>query len=311
VEVTVVANAETFFGRALGILSATVSQRAVAQRVNTPGNLAIFAHDEPYCVDGRGLEFDGKNVSINGFVHSNSRFRISAGPFWAADGTISRNNCTSSIEQDVYSQFGDAPPLNREPRDVHETLPWPAWFTPAQFGWFSNCTYKGVSIEITARQVVITQPDRVIDHDGTVPSGTYCATDSFSVTGSGLHGSLTALAPSIAAGGNGNTFRPYSGSGVLFFAVPNSDFDPGNDGSLAGGGNPDCQPSPAGDMVLDGSGHRWRGVVFSPCGRVVVNMSDGNPDLEGVILAHQVKVDADEFSMLGRSDFEVQTALVE
>jgi hypothetical protein len=310
VEVAVTAQAETFFGRLFGLMDVTVTQRAVAQRLDRPGNLAIFVHDEPECVDGHGLEFEGKNTNVNGMIHSNSRFRISDGPFWAADGTISRNNCTSSIEQGVVSAFGNGDPPGREPRDVFQTLNWPAWFTPADFGWFSYCTYKGTNIEVTAQEVRITGPDQVVVHDGTLPSGTYCATESFVLTGDGVRGSITVLAPSIIVSANDTQLRPYSGAKMLFFALANADFNPDNDGSLSGGGNPDCQPDSGADMWLDGAGNRWSGVVFSPCGRVVVNLT-GPQSLEGSMVAQRVRVDGDGFDMIGKSDFQVQTALVE
>lgn len=308
VEVTVSTTADTFFGKVFGILSATITQHAIAERLNDPGNLAIFSYEHD-CDDG--LEFGAEQVSINGFVHSNGQFRISKGPFWAADGTVSRNNCPSSVEPDIYSQFGDAPPLNRLPRDVFDTLTWPAWFTPADFGWLSGCTYTGRTITITSQRVVISQPRRVIRHSGVIPSGTYCATQSVTLTGDGLSGAITALAPSITVDAPHSTFRPYSGTGVLFFAVPNTDLDPGNDGSLAAGGDPNCQPASAADMSLTGEDVRWRGVIFSPCGRVVANVGGSTVALDGVLIARKVRVTARGFSIVGRSDFEVSTALVE
>jgi hypothetical protein len=310
VKVAVTAHADTFFGRLFGFVDVTVTERAVAERLDRPGNLAIFVHDEPECVDGHGLEFEAKNTSVNGMIHSNSRFRIGKGPFWAADGTISRNNCASSVEPGVVSAFGNGSPPDTLPRDVFQTLAWPAWFTPADFGWFSYCTYRGTTIEVTAQEVRITGPDRLIVHDGTLPSGTYCATDSFVLSGDGVHGAITALAPSIIVSANATQLRPYSGTKVLFFALANADFNPENDGSLESGGNPDCQPDPGADMWLHGAGNRWSGAVFSPCGRVLVNLT-GPQSLQGVILAQRVRVEGDGFDMLGKSDFQVQTALVE
>ena len=318
VEVAVTAQADTFFGRLFGVLDVSVTQRAVAERLNSPGNLAIFAYDDE-CAGEFPLEFDGQDVFVSGFVHTNGRFRISRGPFWAADGTFNESSCRPSIEADVLSQFGESrpppwgtacagepcgEPLEGAYRD------WPAWFTPADFGWFSRCTFKGATIEITAQQVVITGPDQVIAHDGTLPRGTYCATESFAVTGDGVRGEITALAPSITVDASNTELRPYSGTRVLFFSVPNGDFNPENDGSLAAGGNPTCQPDPAVDMTLNGEGQRWRrAVIFSPCGRVVLNMTAD--ELVGTIIAHQVKVSADGFEMTGWNDFEVPTALVE
>jgi hypothetical protein len=310
VEVNVSARADTFFGRLFGVMDVTVRGRAVAERLDRPGNLAIFAHDEPECVDGHGLEFEGKDTIVNGMIHSNSRFRIGDGPFWAADGTISRNNCPSSVEPHIVSGFGGGQPPDRLPRDVFETLPWPAWFTPAELGWFSSCTYGATTIEVTAHEVITTGPDRVIAHDGTVPSGTYCATESFVLTGEGVRGAMTVLAPTIVVSADDTQLWPYSGTKVLFFGLANADFNSENDGSLDSGGNPDCQPDPGADLWLEGADNRWSGVVFSPCGRVVVSLA-GPRSLDGVIVANQVRVDADGFDMAGKSDFQVQTALVE
>jgi len=296
VEVTVTAQADTFFGRLFGVLDVTVTQRAVAERLNGPGNLAIFSYSGD-CFDG--LEFDAENVSINGLVHSNGQFRISRGPFWAADGTFDVERCAASRDLNAVSVFGDGP--DDLPRQgSHEE--WPAWFGPADFGWFSGCTYRGTTVEITAVAVVITGPDQIIPHNGTIAAGVYCATESFAITGDGVHGRITALAPVISVNANSSELRPYSGANVLFFAVPDGDFNPENDG-------PECS-SAASDMLLNGAGHRWKGVVFSPCGRVVINVS-GAQSLEGTILANQVRVDANGFEMIGKSDFEVQTALVE
>jgi hypothetical protein len=307
VEVSISARADTFFGRLFGVRDLTVRGRAVAERVDSPGNLAIFVHEDPdtgqgdVCADAHGLEFEGASTNVNGLVHSNSRFRISAGPFWAAGGTISRNNCVSSVEPDIEAAFGNGDPPDRLPQDVFTTLDWPVWFSPAHLGWFSYCTFQGATIEITANEVVVTGPDATVPHDGTVPSGTYCATESFVLSGDGVRGSLTALAPSIIVSADSTTLRPYSGTNVLFFATPDGDLNPANDA--------DC-PSDPPDLWLDGAGSRWTGVVFSPCARVVVNLT-GARSLDGAIVAHQVRVDADGFDMIGKSDFQVQTALVE
>ena len=312
VQVIVSQHARTFFGRIFGIFDANVTARAVAERLAGDDTLAIFSFENPTCVDETGLEFNAANVRIIGFIHSNGRFRISQGPFWAADGTISRNNCVSSIEQEVYSQFGSAPPLNREPRDVFETMSWPLWHTPADFGWLSGCTYSGSTIEIT-QSVVTIDGDHVTPHDGTLPSGTYCATTSFHLDGDGLRGRVTALSPQITVEGGDLELRPFA-QDLLFFAVPNADTTSSNDGSLATNGAPSCVPSDGNDLVLRGSGHRWFGLVFNPCGRVDANLGggrDGAPALEGALIGLRVLLRGNGFEMIGRGDFEYSTALVE
>jgi Putative Flp pilus-assembly TadE/G-like len=311
IEVTVHQHAGTFFGRMFGVFDANVTARAVAERLPGDDTLAIFSFENPMCGDENGLEFDAENVRVNGFIHSNGRFRISRGPFWAADGTISRNNCVSSIEHEVYSQFGSAPPLNREPRDVFETRTWPLWHTPADVGWLDGCTYSGAMIEIT--QSAVTIDGDVHPHGGTLPSGTYCATTSFHLDGNGLSGRITVLSPQITVEGGDLQLRPFA-QDVLFFAVPNSDTTSSNDGSLAANGGASCVPSDGNDLALRGSGHRWFGLVFNPCGRIQANLGgglDGAPALEGALVGFRVLLQGNGFEMIGRGDFEYSTALVE
>ena len=310
IEVTVHQHAGTFFGRMFGVFDADVTARAVAERIPGDDTLAIFSYENPMCGDDSGLEFDAENVRINGFIHSNGRFRISQGPFWAADGTISKLNCTASIEPLIYSQFGAAPPLNREPRDDPTTRTWPLWHTPADFGWLDGCTYSGAIIEIT--QSAVTIDGESAPHGGTLPSGTYCATTSFHLDGDGLGGRITALSPQITVEGGDLQLRPFA-QDVLFFAVPNADTTSTNDGSLAADGGPYCEDD-GHDLVLRGSGHRWFGVVFNPCGRIDANLGgglDGAPALEGALIALRVRIRGNGFEMIGRGDFEYSTALVE
>jgi hypothetical protein len=239
---------------------------------------------------------------------------VDGGPFWAADGTLNRPNCPSSVDSDVeFAQFGEnhPPPWGtacagspcREPRDdVFQN--WPVWYTPADFGWLTGCTYSGETIEITSTLLKIKdQPD--IAHGGIAPSGTYCATKSFIINGDNISGTLTALAPELKVDGNNQNLSPYS-QNVLFFTVPNIDTITENDGSLAAGGNPTCLPNPAVEMQLNGGGHTWAGTIFNPCGRVNVNVggsSIGSPALVGTIIGKKVKVNGDDFFMIGENDF--------
>jgi Putative Flp pilus-assembly TadE/G-like len=328
VEATVTIKVNTFFGTYVGVDSVEIVRRAVAEKLDGTGNWAIYSHQFPSCESGMGLEFNGENMNINGLIHSNGQFRVDAGPFWAADGTIARNNCTSSVDEDVYAQFGpDATACAggpcREPRDLMETQNWPAWYTPAEFGWNApagagGCTYKALKVEITATELKLSSPDLVQNlpnrTDGKpgrqIPSGTYCATESFKINGDNLKGSLTALAPELVIDGNNQEFTPFA-SPMLFFTVPNTGTSD-NDGSLATGGDPDCNPDPAKETVLNGNGHKWEGVVFNPCGRVYINVGGstiGSPALTGTIMGWKVKIDGDNFNMIGKDDFGGATEL--
>jgi hypothetical protein len=327
VEVTVRHPAPTFFGRIFGRFGVSSTRRAVAEMWEEPGKMAIFAHRSSTC-DSGGLEFNGTDIYINGYIHSNGQFRVDGGPFWAADGTLWRDNCVSSIDEDVeFAQFGEdlPPPWGndcggspcREPRDWFSPAPmnWPAWYTPAEFGWFTGCTYRAEQIEITSSQVKLNNPSQTINHGGAVPPGVYCATKSFKIAGDNVSGTLSALAPEITVDGNNQDLLPYANE-VLFFTVPNNDFVPANDGSLAAGGNPTCTPSPAVPMILNGNGHTWAGTIFSPCGQVVVNVGGstvGSPALVGSIVARDVRINGTDFHMVGDSpgDDDTRIALVE
>jgi Putative Flp pilus-assembly TadE/G-like len=304
VEVVVRHPAGTFFGRLFGIFDLTVTTRAVAERTSSDSNLAIFSWGDN-C--GDGLEFSAEGVSVNGHIHSNGQFRISVGPFWAANGTYDVDMCTASKDETAVSRFGDDPTATLPLEDANR--PWPVWFTPAQFGWFSGCTYEAATIQITDTEVRLA--DQVIPYSGRIPSGTYCASESVVIDASDVSGAVTVLAPQIAVNGGNLTLTPFS-QDVLFFAVPNSDNTP-NDGPP-----PDrelhCVPGEGTDMWLNGSGHRWSGIVFNPCGRTIVNVGDGQGGgaaLEGAIVGNRIRVEGNGFDMIGKGSFEYTTALVE
>lgn len=318
VEVRVTHPAPTFFGRIFSVFGVSSTRRAVAEKWEEPGKLAIFAYNDDPCTSGQGLEFNGEDIYINGYVHTNGLFRVAAERFWAAEGTIWRDNCPAAVDESLENvQFGgDLPPpwcgeLCRLPNDLFEKVEWPVWYTPAEFGWFTGCTYRAEQIEITGTQVKLINPSQTIDYAGTLPAGVYCATKSFKIAADNVSGTLTALAPEITVDGNNQDFLPYANE-VLFFTVPNNDFMPDNDGSLAAGGNPTCVPNPAVPMVLNGNGHTWAGTIFNPCGTVVVNVSGstiGSPALVGSIVGLNVKINGSDFFMIGDSPYADETQL--
>jgi hypothetical protein len=310
VAVTVTHATTLFFGRLFGLIPPTVRARAVAERIPGDDTLAIFSHSNLDCQDG--LRFDAVDVRLNGHLHSNGQFRIERGPFWAANGTFAVDGgCPASKEPDAVSQFGS---------DPSATLPlegaklwWPLWYTPAAFGWLDRCTYSGDTIEIAQSAVTVDGEEVAPVQSGTIPSGTYCASTSFRLDGQDLRGRVTALAPEITVEGGDLELRPFA-QDVLFFAVPNVDTSPENDGSLSTDGGPTCTPSEGHELSLNGSGHRWFGVIFNPCGRTIVSLGgglDGAPTLEGAIVSDRVLVQGNGFEMIGRGDFEYSTALVE
>lgn len=315
VEATVKIRIGTFFGKIAGIDTVEATRRAVAERLAGEGNYAIYSHS-PFCPqDGTGesLIFNGEDMNINGRVHSNGQFLINNADFWALEGT--QVFCDASINPHGSARFfgpSYEESVETEPRPVEplEYQSWPEWFTPAEFGWLFGCTYHGQKIEIDDTTLKVSgQPD--ISHGGTLPSGTYCATEEFKIGGNNLTGQITALAPKVEVGGNNHDFTSYAANDVLFFAVPNTDFNSANDGAPDGSGPLHCAHSNEMKMV-NGNGSVWEGVIFHPCGRIVV---DGNSTstVKGAIFGFQVKVNGNGFNMIGTggSDLSKDTALVE
>jgi hypothetical protein len=307
VEARVFQETALFFGRIFGLLPPRVEAHAVAQRLGGHGNLAIFAFDSE-CNEYDPLDFDGRDVFVDGLVHDNGRFRVSSGPFWAAEGTHDKPNCPSSTDSMAESQFGeDMPPPRgtacagspcREPNDdVHQD--WPVWFTPAKFGWRAGCTFAGDVIEIRAGLVKVDAQTYPMSGNQLLP-GVYCAQDSFAMQGAGFTGSITALAPEISVDGRDHVLTAFA-NGVLFFAVPNTDEDVTNDGPPATSPVA-CEGT---SMNLGGTAQSWSGIVFDPCGLVDVSAGGSTPDhpvLSGAILAARVRITGSDFYMAGHGD---------
>jgi hypothetical protein len=344
VEATVRMRVGTFFGRIVGLHSVDVERRAVAERMQGVSKLAIFAGSTD-CDDTEGLHFDGDSINITGHVHSNGEYAVeSAAPpkHWTAtSGTIAKENCVSHENPPGPPASGAGAqytsyPGEWKPLDGVE-LQWPEWWYPADFGWYmpegsgaGSCTYKGDDILIDASTLKITgKPDQALQAHPTksdwtiIPTGTYCATKSFKIGGNNHVGQITALSPLIQIDGNGQEYTPHAYD-MLFFTVPNSDTDASNDDPYAVGifDPPDvppyepCYPSPALNTELNGESYTWGGIIFNPCGKVLINnktSSVGTPQLVGTIYAFQVHINGDGFNMIGTEDTnqDINTALVE
>jgi hypothetical protein len=340
VEATVRMRVGTFFGRIVGLEWVEVERRAVAEHEQGEAKMAIFAGSTD-CSAQKGLYFDGDAINVSGHVHSNGEFTVNGaappdhGKF--TSGTIAKENCVADTNPDgppassAGAQFGSGGEWL--PQDGEE-IQWPEWFYPADFGWYAaegtgpgQCTYKGEEIDIDSTHLKIknespqplaadpTRPDWTI-----IPTGTYCATKHFKISGNNHSGTITALAPLIQVDGSGQDYTPYAFD-VLFFTVPNSDNDATNDGPYTLGPPelppyPPCYPSPALNTELHGELYTWDGIIFNPCGKVHVNSKTntvGREELVGTIYGFQVHINGDEFNMAGTEDFDQSTniALVE
>jgi hypothetical protein len=311
VEATVRLKVRTFFGRFVGLGGIDLTRRAVAEYSEGEGDYAIYAR-APSC--GDALRFNGEDMSIDGRVHSNGEFTVDGEDFWAATGTFNPpggidGGCTPDTDSDALFGSPKATATDSEPDPVG-FQPWPEWFTPSQFGWLSGCTYSGQKIEIDDTTLKITgQPD--MSHGGTLPTGTYCATELFKIGGNGLTGQITALAPKIEVGGNDHDLTSFAPNKVLFFAVPNTDLSTANDGAPPDGAGVVCTHETEMNLV-NGNGGVWKGRIFHPCGRVIVN-GNSSSTIEGAIYAKLVRINGGGFNMIGKgaSGADKITALVE
>jgi hypothetical protein len=324
VEATVKLRVRTFFGRIVGLNSVDVTRRAVAEKLVGEGDWAIYSHDFFGCDAGEGLEFDGgAGISINGRIHSNARYHVNSGnpesgdQFWAKKGTLDKSKCVASLDPEPQgAAYGNGP----EPRDflpedwVFE--PWPAWYTPSQFGWpqCSGANFSARQINIKGDKIELKGKtfgggDQDINYSGNIPSGTYCATEKLS-TSDTLKGTVTLLSPQLNIGGANLDLSPFQNN-VLFFSVPNwgsnwaADTNTANDGTFPSGQPLTCT-NPNIEMILNAGTVKWAGTIFNPCGRVAVNSGKGvggDPALVGTILGFKVKVNQNDFNMIGKDDF--------
>jgi hypothetical protein len=291
VEVTVAKRTDTLFGRIFGVLDADISSRAVAERLNTDGDIAMFAHSSE-CVDD--LEFVGTNTSITGYVHTNGQFLITQDPdnpnWWAHQGS---RVCGSSINPVRTARFGGSgyydPTAEQVPRHLEEDLPWPTWYTPGQLGisWPVGCPENW----------------RWEASNTTIPPGIYCAQREIRIDADNVQGRVTLVAPKISIDGDRLDLAPFTRR-LLMFVPPNSSPSALDDGPT---GNP-CDPSTSADAEIGGERYTLSGTIFSPCGRVRINVGearDGLPQITGSIVASKVSVLGDNFTMVGRSNFDV------
>ena len=317
------------------VLVASGAAPAAAEGPFFASDLAIFSASTS-CV--AGLEFNGEAILIAGHVHSNGQYAVNAAPspdnLWAASGTIARENCVAAVNPDgppaeaAGARYGDG--TDWLPADGTE-LDWPVWYAPSEFGWYlppgpgpGRCTFRAQHIEADTTHLKIRgRPDQPLAPHPTrpgwtvLPTGTYCATETFRISGDNHSGTITVLAPSIQINGSGQVYEPHAHD-VLFFTVPNSNFVPEDDDAFSVGSfgppefppYPPCSPAPGRETKLDGANFALLGVLFNPCGRVTINSaggSAGDPQLVGAIYAFQVRINGDGFSMVGRGGIPTDT----
>jgi hypothetical protein len=340
VEVVVRHPAPAFFGRIFGVFGVGSERRAVAEQWKVPGTMAIYVNSEK-CAPGESLEFDGSDMHITGWVHTQGGLKVSVSGslpqpnFTASEGTMREAPPGSGTRACSYDIQPFPKAADFSPESVTDWLPepgpainWPVWYTPAQFGWYqpsihaaspNRCRYKGNKIEIDDSAIKVDGATiSPVPPSGLLPTGIYCARETFSLGGSKrFNGSITALAEEIKINpsANGIDLDGYAGipDKVIFFTIPNSTGWP-----LGPSGMNDEGPPPGlvtcshtKELQFNGNNSQWTGLVFNPCTRTLINQS--NTDGSGAIVTKMLKVNGSDFDFTGNNNFsaELEVGLVE
>ncbi len=249
-EVKAKTKADTFFLRLFGITTVDVTARAVAQKLASSAPLAIFAYDSRCSEFGFGA--NGDEMNINGGIHSNGSFKVNGKNFTAGGARAGGpNDCEPYVNGEGVDFGGDDEPIH-EP----ELQEWPRYYYESEF----PCTFRARKFEFNRTPQ-------------TIPSGVYCATESFIANGNNQTGNITVLAPEIIVNGDNQRFTPYM-DGLLFYATGTK------------------------ELILDGNNFNWTGTIFHPRGRVKIN-GDQYSILNGLIEGLHVEVNGYGFSMNG------------
>jgi hypothetical protein len=223
-KVTVTTSSPAFFSKIWGVSSLHESATSAAQ-VKTYKAAAVFAANTSCAATG--VEIGNQNITISGGVRSNGPLTMVGSNHGTFDDTTygGPNHCNYTPNSNFTFPTGYP---QADPTDYS----WPIDYSQSP----PACTYSGKTFSFSG---------------GTIPSGTYCATGSITVSGGS--GNVTFVAPSISITGNNVNLTPYSGklllyqtgSGTLTVAGNNGDsgwiFAPnatvsmsGNNGSYSG-----------------------------------------------------------------------------
>jgi Putative Flp pilus-assembly TadE/G-like len=265
VEVKVTTTAPTFFAKIFGIDSVTIKTRAVAEKTEGTAPQAIYVHETRCGV--MGFKFNGERMNVQGSIHSNGAFEVNGQNNFASAATSGGPNECDPIVNGQGNSFGGEPLPEPDPV-AHD---WPAYYTESDF----VCNY-------TAQKFTFNTKNQII------PSGVYCATQTFEANGDFQQGNITVLAPEIKVNGNQQRFTPYS-KGVLFFATGTTSID----------------------LSLNGYAYNWTGTIFHPRGKVKIN-GDAASVFNGLIEALSVEINGGVFNMTGSGGAaEADFALIE
>ncbi len=183
----------------------------------------VFAYDTS-CTTNQALQISGSTNMINGVVHSNGAMHVSGNSNVLGPTSYGGPwNCSVKVDGNRNQFSAGAPSLDRK------FEPWPVDYRTN----LPACTYRGSNFNFNR---------------GTIPSGVYCATGSITVSGNGVTGNVTFVAPNIQISGNSNNLTAYA-NGLLAYAV----------GSSCGGGTGGDHHWSGGDDHWSGGDDHWSG----------------------------------------------------
>lgn len=244
---------QTYFLRLFGFDTVGISARAVAKKFSGAVPLAIFVYDSECAAFGFGA--NGDNMDIRGGVHSNGSFKINGNDNYVGGATAGGPNGCDPILNGNNIRIGEGDEVAVE----EELQDWPAYFTQGEF----DCTFRARKFEFN-------------ETPQTIPSGVYCADESFTANGNDQTGNITVLAPEIVVNGNNQKFTPFA-KDVLFFATGTK------------------------EMHLNGNNYDWSGIIFHPRGRIKINGNQYSV-LNGLIEGLHVEVNGNGFNMNGTGE---------
>ncbi|MGI9657524.1 MAG: hypothetical protein ACR2OD_01345, partial [Gaiellaceae bacterium] len=224
-------------------VSTTVSTQVSVVPGGDGPAFAVFTADSD--CGGDSLDLGPNTVEVDGAMRTNGDLVVSGPNASIAHVSAYGSPCIVDI-----THGGVTPEIDSS---VHY---WPATFEETDF----VCTYRAATFRFSANSAAI-------------PDGVYCADDSFVVTGNGVTGNITVLAPDIRVRGANHDLNPYQRD-VLLFAT---------------GTEP---------MQLAGSSYQWAGIIFHPNGQVRIR-GDEFSMLQGMIEAREVNVRGNAFRMIG------------
>lgn len=288
--------------------------------------MAIYVNSQD-CDAGESMEFNGQNMHITGWLHTEGGLHVSVAgvplPDFTADrGTMAfdpanpaQTRCQESINP--VNQAADFVPESSDylPEGI-DAIDWPVWYTPSQFGWYQNavpntatpdrCRFKGNKIEIEHDVIKVDGTVVLSGHLGALPMGIYCARETFSINGN-RHwtGKITALAEEIKINpsAQGYDIEAYAGAPdpVLFFTIPNSTGWPLGPSGMTDDNQDTVVCSHTKELQFNADNSTWTGVVFNPCTKTQINQSNSNGT--GSIVTKMLKVNGSGFSFTGKENF--------